>query len=159
MTISSTRKLFLRHLLPATALLLALMTAGCGTGNNNPTNVGLFGDWNIVMFPTGSSNAMYVFALAISQEGSNTYSGSPIPYTGSVPIPTNLCINSSDLRASATTTGNNFTLTITDATSATVITVQGTLATNTSTLSGTYSNPASQTCGASSGTMSMTPQQ
>ena len=140
------------------ALTLVLLTAGCGSGNNVPTNNGLFGDWNIAMFPTGSANASYVFALAISQEGTNNYSGSPITYNGSVPIPSNLCINSNALRSTATTNGSNFTMMVTDSTSQTVITMQGSLATSTTTLSGTYTNPASQTCAASSGTFSMTPQ-
>ncbi len=140
------------------ALTLVLLTAGCGSNNNTPTNNGLFGDWNIAMFPTGSANASYVFALAISQEGTDNYSGSPITYTGSVPIPSNLCINSNAVRSTATTSGSNFTMTVTDSTSQTVITMQGSLATSTTTLSGTYTNPASQTCTASSGTFSMTPQ-
>ena len=139
-------------------LTLVLLTAGCGSGNNTTTNNGLFGDWNIAMFPTGSANASYVFALAISQEGTNNYSGSPITYDGTVPIPSNLCINSNALRSTATTNGSNFTMTVTDSTSQTVITMQGSLATSTTTLSGTYTNPASQTCTASSGTFSMTPQ-
>src|SRR5208282_6665487 len=105
--------------------------------------------------PTGSSNASYVFALAISQEGTNNYSGSPITYNGTVPIPSNLCINSNALRSTATTSGSNFTMTVTDSTSQTVITMHGSLATSTTTLSGTYTNPASQTCTASSGTFSM----
>ncbi len=140
------------------ALVLILMSAGCGSGNNNPTNVGLFGNWNIAMFPTGSPNASYVFAMAISQEGTS-YSGSPITYTGTVSPPNNQCINTQDLRATATTTSsNNFTMTVTDATTQTIITMQGTLASDTTTLTGTYTNPASSTCSASSGTFSMTPQ-
>jgi hypothetical protein len=137
-------------------LIPVLMIAGCGSGTSNPTVNGLFGDWNIAMFPTGSSNAMYVFALAISQEGSNNYSGSPITYNGTVPVPSNLCINTSALHATATTSGTNFSMTVTDSTSQTIITMTGSLSTFTSTLSGTYTNPASESCAASSGTFSMT---
>jgi hypothetical protein len=138
-------------------LIPVLLIAGCGSGTSNPSVVnGLFGDWNIAMYPTGSSNAMYVFALAISQEGSDNYSGSPITYDGTVPVPTNLCINSAALRATATTTGSNFTMTVTDSTSQTIITMTGSLTTFTNTLSGNYTNPASETCPASSGTFSMT---
>ncbi len=142
------------------ALTLVILAAGCGSGNNTPTNNGLMGDWNVAMFPTGNPNASYVFALAISQEGTNNFSGSPITYTGTVPIPSNQCINSSDLRSTAMTnsSNSNFTMTVTDSTSQTVITMQGSLSTSTTTLSGTYTNPASQTCSASSGTFSMTPQ-
>ncbi len=159
MKIRAMNKMVTRSVSCLIALILVAILAGCGSGNNNtPTNVGLFGDWNIAMFPTGSSSAIYVFALAISQEGSNNYSGSPITYNGSVPVPTNMCINSSALRATATTSGSSFTMTVTDDTTEKVITMQGSLATSTTTLSGTYSNPASQTCKASSGTFSMTPQ-
>jgi hypothetical protein len=147
----------MRRVICFSLLLPVLMIAGCGSGTNNPGTVnGLFGDWNITMFPTGSSNAMYVFALAISQEGSNNYSGSPITYNGTTPVPSNLCINSSALRATATTNGSNFTMTVTDSTSQTIITMTGSLTTFTSTLSGTYTNPASETCPASSGSFSMT---
>jgi len=139
-------------------LLLVLMIAGCGGGNNTPTNVGLFGDWNIVMYPNGNPNPSYVFAMAISQEGTNNYSGSAIAYTGGVPVPSDECIDTAALRASGVTSGTNFTLTFTDPTTSTVITVQGSLSTQTTTLSGTYTNPASQSCSASSGTMTMTPQ-
>jgi len=148
----------MRRLCYFLALTLVLMTAGCGSGNNTVNNNGLFGDWNIAMFPTGNSNAMYVFALAISQEGTNNYSGSPITYTGTVAIPSNLCINSSALRATATTSGTNFTMTVTDTTSQTVITMNGTLSSVTTSLTGNYSNPASETCAASSGTFTMVPQ-
>lgn len=146
----------MRRVLCFFLFISVLMIAGCGSGNNNATVNGLLGDWNIAMYPTGSSNAMYVFALAISQEGSNNYSGSPITYNGSVPIPTNLCINSSALRSTATTSGSNFTMTVTDTTSQTIITMTGSLSTFTNTLSGNYTNPASETCPASSGTFSMT---
>src|SRR5271165_1137256 len=88
------------------ALVLILISAGCGSGNNNnTTNVGLFGNWNIAMFPTGSPNPSYVFALAISQEGT-TYSGSPITYTGTVAQPSNQCINAQALRSTATENGS-----------------------------------------------------
>ena len=139
------------------ALILVVLAAGCGSGNNNNnTNVGLFGNWNIVMFPTGSPNPNYVFAMAISQEGSNNYSGSPITYTGTVSMPSDQCINPQALRATATTSGSNFTMTVTDNTTQTVINMTGTLATGTNVLSGTYNNPASQTCKASTGTFGMT---
>jgi hypothetical protein len=160
MTIATAKKTSTRMISSLLALFFLAMTAGCGSGNNNTTNnVGLFGNWNIVMFPTGSSNASYVFALAISQEGGNNYSGSPIPYTGSTPVPSNQCINTSVLRSTATTnSSNNFTMTVTDTSTQTVITMTGSLATDTQTLSGTYTNPASTTCSSSSGTFSMTPQ-
>ncbi len=158
MKIRTKNNMVIRSVSCLIALILVAILAGCGSGNNTTNNVGLFGDWNIAMFPTGSSSASYVFALAISQEGTSNYSGSPITYNGSVPVPTNMCINSSALRATATTSGSNFTMTVTDDTTETVITMQGSLATSTTTLSGTYSNPASETCKASSGTFSMTPQ-
>ncbi|HTV64347.1 MAG TPA: hypothetical protein VMD98_02025 [Bryocella sp.] len=138
-------------------LIPVLMISGCGSGTSNTGTVnGLFGDWNITMFPTGSSSAMYVFALAISQEGTDNYSGSPITYDGTVPVPSNLCINSSALHATATTNGSNFTMTVSDSTSETIITMTGSLSTFNDTLSGTYTNPASETCPASSGSFSMT---
>jgi hypothetical protein len=142
------------------ALILVVLNAGCGGSNNTVTNVGLFGDWNVTMYPTGSTTPVYVFGLAMSQEGSSNYSGGSIAYTGGVAVPSNMCINANALSATATTSGNNFTMTVTDSTSETVITVHGTLATqNGSSLSGTYSNSASRTCSASSGTVSMIPQQ
>ncbi len=140
------------------ALMLVLVIAGCGSNNNNNTSVGLFGNWNIVMYPTGSPNPSYVFALAISQEGTSNYSGSPITYTGSVPVPTNQCINSAAIHATATTTGSNFTMMVTDTTTQTVITMTGSLASGTNVLSGTYTNPASVTCSASNGTFTMATQ-
>jgi hypothetical protein len=138
-------------------VLLATVT-GCGSSNNTPSNVGLFGNWNVVMYPNGSSTPSYVFGLAMSQEGSSNYSGSSITYNGSVAIPSNMCIDGNALTATATTSGTNFTMTITDTTTATVITVQGSLTTQTTTLSGTYNNLASQVCSASTGTASFTPQ-
>jgi len=138
-------------------VLLATVT-GCGSSNNTPTNVGLFGKWNVVMYPNGSTTPSYVFALAMSQEGGSNYSGSSIAYDGSVGIPSNMCINGNALSATASTSGSNFTMTVTDTTTETVITVQGSLATQTTTLSGTYNNLASQSCSASTGTVSMTPQ-
>jgi hypothetical protein len=158
MKIHATRNTAFRILSCVVASILVFLTAGCGGGNNSVANNGLFGDWNIVMYPTGSANASYVFAMAISQEGTNNYSGSSITYTGTVAVPSNQCINSSALRATATTSGSNFTMTVTDTTTQTVITMTGSLSTFTSTLSGTYTNPASTTCQASSGTFSMTPQ-
>ncbi len=145
-------------------LSLLAMTAGCGSGYNNPaTNVGLYGDWNVAMYPTSSTTPVYVFALAISQEGSNNYSGASTTYTGTVAIPTNMCINGSALSVSATSTTSSsvttYTMTITDATSDTAITVTGTLpTTTTSTVQGSYSNAASSTCPASAGTMTMVAQ-
>ena len=47
------------------------------------------GDWNIAMYPTNSPTPVYVFALAMSQEGSSTYSGASIAYNGSVVAPSN----------------------------------------------------------------------
>jgi hypothetical protein len=153
-----TRKLLSQVVSGLLALVVMLMSAGCGSGNNNNTGVvGLFGDWNIAMFPTGSASASYVFALAISQEGT-TYTGSPTTYTGTVAQPSNQCINTQALRSTATTTGSNFTMTVTDSTTQTVITMNGSLANETTTLTGTYTNPASTTCAASSGTFTMTAQ-
>ena len=142
-------------------LVFVLLLAGCGGNNNNtPNNVGLFGNWNVVMYPTGNANPAYVFALAISQEGTNSYSGSSITYTGSVPAPSGICINASGLRMTGTTnsSNSNFTMTITDPTSQTVITAQGILSSVTTSQSGTYTNPASGSCPASSGTFTMTAQ-
>jgi len=111
------------------------------------------------MYANGNTTPMFVFALAMSQLGSGSnYSGSSIAYDGSVAIPTNMCISGSALTATATTSGSNFTMTVTDATTETVITVNGSLATQTTTLSGTYNNLASQSCTASTGTVTMTPQ-
>ena len=138
-----------------TLTLLALIL-GCGTGYNNPTtNVGLYGNWNVTMYPTGSATPVYVFGLAMSQEGSSNYSGASIVYNGSVAAPSNMCINASTLTAVASTSGNNFTMTVTDATSGTVISVTGSLASQTSELTGNYSNVASSTCPSSSGTVDM----
>lgn len=141
-------------------LFLLVLTAGCGSGYNNPAeNVGLYGNWNVVMYPTGNANAIYVFGLAMSQEGSSNYSGASIAYTGGVSAPSNMCINANTLSASASVSGSNFTMTVTDTSSNTVITVHGILPTlTTSSLSGNYSNAASSTCSASSGTMSMVAQ-
>jgi hypothetical protein len=140
------------------ALFLLAMVTGCGSGNNTTSNVGLFGNWNVVMYPTGSTTPSYVFGLAMSQEGNNNYSGASIAYTGGVGVPSNMCIDANALSATASTNGSNFTMTVTDTTTSTVITVQGSLATQTTTLSGTYSNLASQACVASRGTVTMTPQ-
>jgi len=149
----------MRHLSCLLALFLLLMTAACGSGNNAPTNIGLFGNWNVAMYPTGSSTAVYVFALAMSQEGTNNYSGASTTYNGSVPIPTSMCINNTTLRATASTSaGGAYTMTITDSTSNTVINVTGTLPAQGTTVSGTYNNAASTGCTASNGTMSMAAQ-
>jgi hypothetical protein len=141
---------------------LLVMTAGCGNGyNNNPTNVGLYGNWNVAMYPTGSTTAVYVFALAISQEGGANYSGGSTKYTGSVGIPSNMCIDGNSLSVSATTSngGTSYSMTITDTSSGTVIRVTGSVPTTaTSTISGAYNNSASQTCSASSGSMTMVAQ-
>jgi len=146
----------------STVLAFSLTAAlvACGSGYNNPTtgNNGLFGSWNIVMYPNGTQNPIYVFALAMSQEGTSNYSGSSIAYTGSVPAPGNMCINANALTASATVSGTNFTMMVTDTTAQTVITVQGVLGTTNTSISGTYTNPASVTCPASSGTVSMAAQ-
>lgn len=139
-------------------LVLLVTITGCGSGNNTPNNVGLFGNWNVVMYPNGSSTPAYVFGLAMSQLGGSNYSGSSITYTGTVPIPSNMCINAKTITATATTSGSNFSMTVTDSTTNTIIAVQGSLATQTTTLSGTYNNTASQSCVASTGTVTMTPQ-
>jgi len=150
----------MRRLAGLLIVFLLVMTAACGSGYNNPpTNVGLYGNWNIAMYPTGSTTPVYVFALAISQEGSNNYSGAPIAYTGSVTVPSNMCINADTLSASATTTNaGTFTMTITDTSSDTVISTTGTVPTESSSISGSYNNPASATCPASSGSMTMVAQ-
>jgi hypothetical protein len=139
-------------------ILLLAVIAGCGGDNNVDNNVGLMGYWNVAMYANGSQTAIYVFGLAMSQEGSN-YSGSSVAYDGSVPVPSNMCINANTLRATATTSGNNYTMTITDTSSNTVITATGQLETNgATTLTGNYNNAASATCPASSGTLDMVPQ-
>ncbi len=138
-------------------LLLVVTLAGCGGSNTTPTNIGLFGNWNVVMYAQGSGTATYVFGLALSQEGTN-YSGGSIVYNGSVAAPSNMCINPNTLRATATTSGSNFNMTITDSTTNTVISVTGTLASQTGQLSGTYTNQASTGCTASQGTVVMSPQ-
>lgn len=140
-------------------ILLLALVVGCGTGAQAPSNAGLFGDWNIAMYPTNNVNPVYVFALAMSQLGSSTYSGASIAYNGSVAQPSNMCINASSLRATATVgTNNNFTMTITDTSTNTIISVQGSLSTTTNELSGTYTNGSSQACSASQGTVTMIPQ-
>jgi hypothetical protein len=140
-------------------IVLLAFVAGCGTGTSNPSNVGLFGNWNIAMYPTNSANPSYVFALAMSQLGSSTYSGASIAYNGSVPQPGNMCIDANSLRATATvSSNNNFTMTITDTSTNTIISVQGSLSTVTNDLSGNYTNGASQACSASQGTVTMIPQ-
>jgi hypothetical protein len=140
------------------AVFLLATVTGCGSGNNTPSNVGLYGNWNVVMYANGSSTPMFVFALAMSQLGNSNYSGSSITYNGSVAIPSNMCINGKTLTATASTSGSNFTMTVTDASTQTVITVQGSLTTQTTTLSGTYNNLASEACSASRGTVTMSPQ-
>ena len=88
----------MRHLSGLLVIFLLVMTAACGSGYNNPpTNVGLFGNWNVAMYPTGSTTPVYVFALAISSEGANNYSGASTTYTGGVAIPANMCINGNSL--------------------------------------------------------------
>ncbi|MFZ0315199.1 MAG: hypothetical protein WAL85_21040 [Candidatus Korobacteraceae bacterium] len=141
-------------------LVVALLAAisGCGGSNTTPANVGLFGKWNVVMYANGGTTPTYVFALAMSQLGGSNYSGSSITYNGSVAIPSNMCINGNALSATASTSGNNFTMTVTDTTTQTLITVQGSLVTQTTTLSGTYNNLASSACPASTGTVTMSPQ-
>jgi hypothetical protein len=138
---------------------LLRLVAGCGSNNNTtPTNIGLFGNWNIVLDQNGTSNPIYVFALALSQEGPN-YSGSSIPYTGSVPVPSGMCINSSTLRATATTSGNDFTLTVVDNTTNTTITIEGSLTSSTGSLSGTFnSSSPNGACHAEQGSSLMSPQ-
>jgi hypothetical protein len=152
----------MRYLSGFLVITLLIMTAACGSGYNNPaTNVGLYGNWNVAMYPTGSTTPVYVFALAISQEGNNNYSGASTTYTGSVTIPTNMCINGSTLSVSATTSngGTTYTMNITDTSSSTIIVVNGTISTTTtSTVQGAYSNAASATCSASSGSMTMVAQ-
>lgn len=138
-------------------LLWLVTLTGCGGNNTSPTNVGLFGDWNIVMDPTGSQNPVYVLALAMSQEGPN-YSGGSITYTGSVAVPANMCIDAQTLTAQAMTSGSDFTTTITDSSSNAVISVTGSLATQTGSIAGTYANAGSASCPASQGTVVMTPQ-
>ena len=54
------------------SLLILLPALGCGGGGNAINNVGLFGDWNITMYPTNDPNPAYAFALAISPEGGST---------------------------------------------------------------------------------------
>jgi hypothetical protein len=140
------------------ALVLVAALAGCGGSNTTPTNVGLFGNWNVVTYPRGSQNPSYVFALALSQEGNNNYSGGSITYNGGIAPPSGMCIDANTLHATATTSGSNFTMTVTDSTTSTVISITGTLTSENSTLSGNYSNDASAACIASQGTMSMTAQ-
>ena len=140
-------------------IFLLACVAGCGTGTSSPHNVGLFGNWNIAMYPTNNPNAVYVFALAMSQLGSTTYSGASIAYNGSVTQPGNMCIDPLALRATATVgSNNNFTMTVTDTSSSTIISVTGSLSTVTGELSGNYTNGASQRCSASQGTVTMIPQ-
>jgi hypothetical protein len=140
------------------SLFFLVMLGGCGSGQNSVNNNGLFGNWNVAMYPTGSTTPAYVFGMAMSQEGTNNYSGASITYNGSVAPPSNMCINANTIRATATTSGTSYTMTITDTTSNTVISVNGTLATNTTTVNGNYTNAESRTCTASQGTMTMLPQ-
>jgi|SRR5579862_6991197 len=141
-------------------VLSIIFLASCGSsGNPASNNVGLFGNWNVTMYPTNSQTPTYVFGLAMSQEGTSTYSGSSITYTGAISPPTNMCINANTMRASATVNSNSqFTITYTDISSNTVITVNGTLVSTSTTVTGNYSNAASSACPASTGTMQMVPQ-
>lgn len=150
-----------RYYYYAVCLFLAFGTVSCGTGlyNNNPNNVGLYGNWNVVMYPTNDSNPAYVFGLAMSQEGNTTYSGASIAYNGGIAAPSNMCINPNALRATATVNNQStYTMTITDTTTNTVISVTGSMPAQTTTVSGNYSTVASQACPQSQGTMTMTPQ-
>jgi len=141
------------------SLLVLLPAMSCGGGSNAINNVGLFGDWNIAMYPTNNPNPAYVFAVALSQEGGSTYSGASIAYNGTVPIPSDMCINASSLRVTATVSGdNNYSMTITDTTTNTIISVTGTLPVQTNTVTGNYSTLSSPACSQSQGTMTMTPQ-
>ena len=124
----------MRGWLYALTLLSLIFLCGCGNNNNATSNVGLFGYWNIVMCPTNDTNPVYVFALAMSQEGSNNYRGGSITYTGSVTAPTNMCINPKSLNAAATTNSNNYTMPITDTSTDTVIAVNGSLLSQTGSL-------------------------
>jgi len=141
------------------SLLILLPALGCGGGGNAINNVGLFGDWNITMYPTNDPNPAYAFALAMSQEGGSTYSGCSITYTGTVAPPSDMCIHAMSLRVSATVNSdNNYTMTITDTSTNTIISVTGTLPIQTNTVTGNYSTPAGQVCSQSQGTMTMVPQ-
>lgn len=142
------------------ALLLLTGLLGCGGSNSTTQNAGLFGSWNIATYTanTTSPTPIYVFALALSQAGPN-YSGGSITYTGGVVAPPTMCINPATLQATATTNGSNFTLIVTDTTTHTVITIQGSLATQTGTLSGNFTSSSTfGTCPAESGTVVMSPQ-
>jgi hypothetical protein len=140
-------------------LCLVLLSAitGCGGSNTTTTNVGLFGNWNVAMYPSGNPNPVYVFALAMSQEGTS-YSGASITYNGSVGIPSNMCLDPNDLQVTATTTDGDYNMTITDPSTNTTISVTGTLPSGTTTVSGNYTNAASRGCPASQGSMTMVPQ-
>ena len=64
------------------------MTAACGNGyNSHPTNVGLFGNWNVAMYPAGSNTAGLCFRPRHLAEGANNYSGGSTTYNGSVSHP------------------------------------------------------------------------
>lgn len=139
-------------------LLAALI--GCGGSNNTTQNAGLFGSWNIVTYTANTTTPapIYVFALALSQAGPN-YSGGSIIYNGGVAAPPTMCINPNTLTATATTSGTNFNMTVTDTTTNTVIQIQGSLATQTGSLSGNFTSASTfGTCPAESGTVVMSPQ-
>ncbi len=111
------------------------------------------------MYPTNNATPAYVYALAMSQLGSSTYSGGSIAYNGSVAQPSDMCIDALSLRATGTVAADNsFTMTVTDTSTNTIISMRGSLSTTTNALSGNYTNGASQACKASQGTFTMVPQ-
>ena len=146
----------MRRWLSLLVILPLVLLPGCGSNNNNtPTTVGLFGNWNVVM-DDNAGNVVYAYGLALSQEGPD-YSGGSISYTGSTAQPTQ-CIDPNTLSAEATTSGNNFTLTVVDTTTSTTMTLQGSLTSTNGSLTGTFSSTETAACRPQTGAFTMSPQ-
>ena len=68
-------------------IALLACVAGCGTGEQLPRTSGYSATGTSPCIRPTTPIPAYVFALAMSQEGSSTYSGASIAYNGSVARP------------------------------------------------------------------------
>ncbi len=98
-------------------LVVALLAtiSGCGGSNTTPSNVGLVWQMERRDVRQRELDAHVRIRLGdVAVRAARTIAVPRSPTTARSRIPSNMCINGNALSATATTSGNNFTMTVTD---------------------------------------------
>lgn len=142
--------------------IVCLALASCGGQAHSNPGVNITGNWNVVFTQNGDSAPSYTFGMNFSRNVT-VIVGSEVPYTGGT-VYNNGCINYGKLNATGNTNGGSvITMTITDSSTNSQLTISGTANANVTQINGTFNatfgaNGSSPACAAQTGTVEFTRQ-